>query len=97
MLEFSYTYRSTFKLGRLLDHCKDQKIIDSRHAMKEALSQLGVASTLILDASVGYIMSKVDYVLMGAEGVVESGGIVNKVIKLVGDSFVLSASSCFQS
>jgi translation initiation factor eIF-2B subunit alpha len=46
---------------------------------KEALQKLGIASTLILDSSVGYVMSQVDYVLLGAEGVVESGGIVNKV------------------
>ena len=50
-----------------------------RLLMKDALSKAKVPSTVILDASVGYIMSQVDCVLMGAEGVVESGGIVNKV------------------
>lgn len=35
---------------------------------------------MILDAAVGHIIGKVDLVLVGAEGVVESGGIVNKVI-----------------
>lgn len=50
-----------------------------RLAMHKKLEQKGIASTVILDASVGYIMSQVDYILMGAEGVVESGGIVNKV------------------
>ncbi len=49
------------------------------HKMHELLGTLGIPSTLILDSSVGYMMGKVDYVLMGAEGVVESGGIVNKV------------------
>ena len=34
---------------------------------------------MILDAAVGYVMEKVDMVLCGAEGVVESGGIINKV------------------
>ena len=52
-----------------------------RHVMKKALDELGFHTTLVLDASVGYIMSQVDYVLMGAEGVVESGGIINKVRK----------------
>lgn len=33
--------------------------------------------TLILNR---YVMEKVDMVLVGAEGVVESGGIINKVI-----------------
>lgn len=34
-----------------------------------------------------YIMEKVDLVLVGAEGVVESGGIINKVI---GSEFITS-------
>lgn len=34
---------------------------------------------MILDAAVGYMMEKVDLVLVGAEGVVESGGIINRV------------------
>lgn len=33
-----------------------------------------------MDSSVAYIMDKVDLVLVGAEGIVENGGIVNKVI-----------------
>lgn len=33
----------------------------------------------MLDSAVGYIMDKVDMVFVGAEGVVENGGIVNKV------------------
>ena len=36
---------------------------------------------MILDAAVGYVMEKIDMVLCGAEGVVESGGIINKVIE----------------
>jgi translation initiation factor eIF-2B subunit alpha len=48
--------------------------------MKEELQNLpGIHVTVILDSSVGSVMEKVDFVLMGAEGVVESGGIVNKV------------------
>ncbi len=48
--------------------------------MHESLTKLGVPSTLVMDAAVGYVLSgKVDCVLMGAEGVMESGGIVNKV------------------
>ncbi|NWY13640.1 EI2BA factor, partial [Aphelocoma coerulescens] len=40
---------------------------------------LNIPVTVILDAAVGYIMEKVDLVLVGAEGVVESGGIINKI------------------
>jgi hypothetical protein len=48
--------------------------------MVRELEDAGVPYTLILDASIGYIMSEIDYVLVGAEGVVESGGIINRVI-----------------
>lgn len=47
--------------------------------MCKELQKLNISSTLILDAAVGYIMESVDMVMMGAEGVVESGGIINKV------------------
>jgi len=43
------------------------------------LSAAGVPVTLTPDAAVGYIMEKVDLVLVGAHGVVESGGIINKL------------------
>lgn len=45
----------------------------------EELSQYGIDCTLVLDSAVGYIMEKIDLVLMGAEGIVESGGIINKI------------------
>ncbi|ELU13833.1 hypothetical protein CAPTEDRAFT_222112 [Capitella teleta] len=47
--------------------------------MYNDLTALGIPTILILDAAVGYIMEKVDMVLLGAEGVVESGGIINKI------------------
>ncbi|NXA03985.1 EI2BA factor, partial [Sapayoa aenigma] len=47
--------------------------------MSLALRELNIPVTVILDAAVGYIMEKVDLVLVGAEGVVESGGIINKI------------------
>ncbi|TRY69033.1 hypothetical protein TCAL_01418 [Tigriopus californicus] len=49
------------------------------HEMKKSLDDLGFSTTLILDASIGYILGKMDFVLMGAEGVVETGGIINKI------------------
>jgi len=49
--------------------------------MVEWLKKDGIKSTLIIDAAIGYIMEKVDIVLVGAEGVAESGGIINKVFK----------------
>lgn len=47
--------------------------------MARALEKCGVPCTVILDSAVGYIMEQVDMVMVGAEGVVESGGIINKV------------------
>ncbi|XP_055056350.1 translation initiation factor eIF2B subunit alpha [Paramisgurnus dabryanus] len=47
--------------------------------MAEKLRSLNIPVTIVLDASVGYIMEKVDLVIVGAEGVVESGGIINKI------------------
>lgn len=43
------------------------------------LREAHIPCTLILDSAVGYIMEQIDFVMVGAEGVVESGGIVNKV------------------
>lgn len=51
----------------------------SGYGMHDQLKQFGIPSTVILDAAVGYMMEKVDLVLVGAEGVVESGGIINRV------------------
>lgn len=47
--------------------------------MCDELKSNGIECTLILDAAIGYIMESIDIVLVGAEGVVESGGIINRV------------------
>ncbi len=47
--------------------------------MAKELKEIGIETTLILDAAVGLVMEKIDFVLLGAEGVVESGGIINKI------------------
>ncbi|KAI4889384.1 hypothetical protein NFI96_034084 [Prochilodus magdalenae] len=47
--------------------------------MADKLRRLNIPVTIVLDAAVGYIMEKVDLVIVGAEGVVESGGIINKI------------------
>ncbi|KAI9475545.1 MAG: hypothetical protein EXX96DRAFT_573740 [Benjaminiella poitrasii] len=44
-----------------------------------ALRKHGIPCRAVLDSAVGYIMDKVDMVFVGAEGVVENGGIVNKI------------------
>ncbi|CBN77297.1 eukaryotic translation initiation factor 2B alpha subunit [Ectocarpus siliculosus] len=44
-----------------------------------ALSKVGVPVTVVLDSAVGYHMEMADLCVTGAEGVLENGGIVNKV------------------
>jgi translation initiation factor eIF-2B subunit alpha len=38
-----------------------------------------IPTTVVLDSALGYIMEKVDIVLVGAEAIVENGGCVNKM------------------
>jgi translation initiation factor eIF-2B subunit alpha len=47
--------------------------------MCRLLEEENIPCTVILDSAVGYVMEQVDMVMVGAEGVVESGGIINKV------------------
>ena len=47
--------------------------------MANDLKKIGINATVILDAAAGAIMEKIDFVLLGAEGVVENGGIINKI------------------
>jgi translation initiation factor eIF-2B subunit alpha len=39
----------------------------------------GIPTRLIVDTAIGVVMDSVDLVLVGAEGVMENGGVVNKV------------------
>jgi len=50
----------------------------SQRAVDE-LNEANIPATLILDAAVGFIIGKVDMVMVGAEGVVENGGIINQI------------------
>ena len=43
------------------------------------LESLGIPVVVIPDSAVGYIIDKVDMVLVGAEGVVENGGLINAI------------------
>ncbi|KAI6191858.1 EIF-2B GDP-GTP exchange factor subunit alpha [Aphelenchoides bicaudatus] len=51
----------------------------SGRKMHAALTEHGIDSTLVLDGAVGYLMERVDSVLLGAEAILENGGIINKV------------------
>jgi len=43
------------------------------------LQQHGVPASVILDSAVGHYIGMADMVLVGAEGVVENGGVVNQI------------------
>lgn len=43
----------------------------------ETLTAAGIPCTVVLDSAVAYVMDKVDFVLVGSEAVVESGGLIN--------------------
>lgn len=45
----------------------------------EVLTAAGIPCTVVLDSAVAYVMDKVDFVLVGSEAVVESGGLINAV------------------
>jgi len=45
----------------------------------QELREAGIPATIIMDTAVAYIMDKADMVLVGAEGVVENGGIINQI------------------
>lgn len=43
------------------------------------LQRAGIESVVILDSAVAWSMSRIDFVICGAEAVVESGGLINYV------------------
>ncbi|KAK6363780.1 translation initiation factor eIF-2B subunit alpha [Orbilia blumenaviensis] len=71
-------------LGMMMDalrnHVRFQVIVTEGAGGKRLASILrekGVPVAIIPEGAVGYAMHKVDFVLIGAEGVVENGGIIN--------------------
>lgn len=49
----------------------------------DVLAKAGVPVTVVLDSAVGYHMEVADLCVTGAEGVLENGGIVNKVTRML--------------
>lgn len=49
------------------------------HDAAKVLREHGIPTEVILDSAVAYFMDKADMVLVGAEGVVENGGLINAV------------------
>lgn len=59
--------------------------------MTKALAKLKISCTLVPDNSLAYLMPQVDLVVLGAEAVVESGGILN----MLGSSLIAMTASSF--
>jgi translation initiation factor eIF-2B subunit alpha len=52
---------------------------NSGYSMARELLALNIPVQLILDSAVAHFMERVSFVMVGAEGVVEDGGIINKI------------------
>eukprot|EP01094_Clydonella_sp_ATCC50884_P019222 TRINITY_DN3708_c0_g1_i2.p1 TRINITY_DN3708_c0_g1~~TRINITY_DN3708_c0_g1_i2.p1 ORF type:complete len:320 (-),score=106.05 TRINITY_DN3708_c0_g1_i2:249-1208(-) len=52
---------------------------NSGYDMVTELHKHGIPTTLIMDSAAAHLMQKIDFVLVGAEAVVENGGIINKI------------------
>lgn len=59
--------------------CVENRNDCSGYKVAEDLMQCGVNVTMVLDSAVACIMERVDLVLFGAEGVAESGGVINQI------------------
>lgn len=46
---------------------------------KHVLERHGIPCCMVLDVAVGYAMQQTDIVLVGAEGIVENGGLINQI------------------
>ncbi|GME68881.1 unnamed protein product [[Candida] boidinii] len=70
------------KFVRFKVFCTEARPYDSDNTgikMAQSLRELGIPVSLIHDSQVGFVLNKVDEVFMGAEGVSESGGIINHI------------------
>jgi len=64
-------------------------------------AEAGIPTTVVLDAAMGHVMERCDITIVGAEGVLENGGIVNKIgtyalgitAKALGKPFYVAAES----
>lgn len=75
-----HTLKEAAKMGKRFEVYVTKSAPDnSGERMCQDLRDANIPCVLILDSAVGYVMEQIDFVMVGAEGVVESGGIVNKV------------------
>ncbi|KAG2254023.1 hypothetical protein Bca52824_084159 [Brassica carinata] len=75
VLEILKTAAQNNKLFRVL--CTEGRPDGTGVLLSNELSKLDIPVKLLLDSAVAYSMDEVDMVFVGADGVVESGGIIN--------------------
>ncbi|XP_071686076.1 uncharacterized protein [Rutidosis leptorrhynchoides] len=75
VLEILKTAAETKKVFRVL--CTEGRPDRTGLRFSNELAKLDVPVKLLIDSAVAYIMDEVDMVFVGADGVVESGGIIN--------------------
>lgn len=64
---------------RFFVYCTESRPSDGGYRAFQLLQKSGIPSKLILDSAVGYYMDRIDLVLVGAQGVVENGGLINSI------------------
>lgn len=62
---------------------------------KRVLERHGIPCCMLLDVAVGYAIQKTDMVLVGAEGIVENGGLINQIGTLNVASLAKAANKPF--
>ncbi|GFQ06349.1 translation initiation factor eif-2b subunit alpha [Phtheirospermum japonicum] len=77
VLEVLKTAAQSKKLFQVL--CTEGRPERTGLRLSHELAKLDVPVKLIIDSAVAYIMDEVDMVFVGADGVVESGGIINMI------------------
>lgn len=86
-------YATKFSNGTKQLHCYVTTAMPSGSGVKmtKALAKLKIPCTLVPDSAIAYLMPQVDFVVLGAEAVVESGGILN----VLGSSLIAMTASIF--
>ncbi|MQL77545.1 hypothetical protein Taro_009948 [Colocasia esculenta] len=72
VLKMAATNRKLFRV-----FCTEGRPDSTGIRLSNELAKLGIHSKLLIDSAVAYAMDEVDMVFFGADGVVESGGIIN--------------------
>lgn len=62
--------------------------------MARIFAEANIPTSIILDSAVGSVMERVDMVICGAEGVMEDGGVVNKVRAVLYTALDLFFANC---